>query len=136
MSSPSDSQSPPLQPLPVASKKKLTNGLMALAVTSTLIASTCCVIPLLLVLVGITGAWMVNLTALKPLTPIFTGIALIAIGWAGYLVYRPAEVCNTAEAADGAACETARPVTRRIFLACAVFIALLLLFPLFAPYFY
>lgn len=106
---------------------------MGVAVVSSIIASTCCVIPLILVLIGVTGAWMVNLTALKPLTPVFTAIAILAIGWAGYLVFRPAAVCDATEAA---ACETARPFTKRIFLVCAAFIALLLSFPLIAPLFY
>lgn len=104
--------------------------LMALAVVSTILASTCCVLPLALVLVGITGAWLANLAALKPVTPIFVAVALGAIGWAGYLVFRPATVCTSDP------CATARPATRRIFIACAAFIVLLLGFPLIAPLFY
>jgi mercuric ion transport protein len=103
---------------------------MAVAVVSTILASTCCVLPLALVLVGVTGAWMANLVALKPVTPLFVLLALGAIAWAGYLVLRPATVC------EGDACETARPLTRRIFIGCALFVALLLSFPLFAPLFY
>jgi mercuric ion transport protein len=41
-----------------------------------------------------------------------------------------------AECDIDSACETARPVTRRIFIGCALFVALLLSFPLFAPLFY
>ncbi|HJV84186.1 MAG TPA: mercuric transporter MerT family protein [Noviherbaspirillum sp.] len=114
-------------------RKNLSTGLMALAVGSSIIASTCCVLPLVLVLVGITGAWMVNLTSLRPITPFFTAISIGALVWAGVLVFRPSPACSTTE---GPACDKARPVTKAIFLACAVFIGLLLLFPLFAPYFY
>jgi mercuric ion transport protein len=118
----------------IAGKKNLSLGLIALAVASSVIASTCCVVPLVLVLVGITGAWMVNLTSLQPLAPIFTVIALGALGWAGYLIFiKPAKACALP---DGAACDTTRRFTKWIFLACALFIALLLLFPLMAPYFY
>lgn len=105
--------------------------LMVLAVVSTILASTCCVLPLVLVLVGVTGAWMVHLVALKPVTPLFVVIALAAMGWAGYLVLKPAAGCDV-----GDACEVARPATKRIFIGCAVFVALLLGFPLFAPLFY
>jgi mercuric ion transport protein len=112
------------------SREHLGLRLMALAVVSTILASTCCVLPLVLVLVGVTGAWMSNLVALKPVTPLFIAIALGTIGWAGYLVFRPATVCA------GDPCETARPVTRRLFIGCALFVALLLSFPLFAPLFY
>ncbi|WP_165973870.1 mercuric transporter MerT family protein [Paucimonas lemoignei] len=114
--------------------KDPSRGLIALAVVSTLIASTCCVLPLVLVLVGITGAWMVNLTALQPYTPIFTVMAIAALIWAGYLIFlKPAKACSTL---DGAACGTTRRATKWIFWGCALFIAALLSFPLFAPYFY
>lgn len=122
-----------MQQVAASSKQKLSLRLIGVALVSTIIASTCCVIPLILVLVGITGAWMVNLTALKPLTPFFSFIAIAAIVWAGYLIYRPSPECATQ---DDASCDTVRPSTRRIFLACAVFIALLLSFPLIAPLFY
>lgn len=112
------------------SREHLGLRLMGLAVVSTLLASTCCVLPLVLVLLGVTGAWMANLVALKPVTPLFIALALGAMGWAGYLVLRPAGDCG----AD--ACATTRPATRRIFIACAVFVALLLGFPLIAPLFY
>jgi mercuric ion transport protein len=118
---------------PAASRQRLGLKLVALAVVSSILASTCCVLPLVLVLVGIGGAWMSQLVALKPVTPWFIALAVAALGWAGYLLFRPAPACNIE---DGAACETSRPVVRRIFVGCAVFIALLLLFPLIAPVFY
>lgn len=105
--------------------------LLAFAVLASLLASTCCVLPLVLVLVGITGAWMVQLTALKPLTPYAIALTLGALGWAGWLLFRPA-----ACALEDGACATTRPAMRRLFVGCAVFIALLLGFPLIAPLFY
>jgi mercuric ion transport protein len=107
-------------------------GLIAFAVLASILASTCCVLPLVLVLVGITGAWMVHLTALKPLAPYAIALTLGALGWAGWLVFRPAAACNV----DDPACATARPAMRKLFVGCAVFIALLLGFPLIAPLFY
>jgi mercuric ion transport protein len=107
-------------------------GLIAFAVLASILASTCCVLPLVLVLVGITGAWMVHLTALKPLAPYAIALTLGALGWAGWLVFRPAAVC----AVDDPACATTRPAMRKLYLGCAVFIALLLGFPLIAPLFY
>jgi mercuric ion transport protein len=126
-------QSVPTESRAVTPRRQTGFGWMALAVAASLIASTCCVLPLALVLVGITGAWMANLALLKPVTPYFIGVAVIALAWAGYLVFRPARFC----APDaGAACETTRPVMRRVFIGCALFIAVLLLFPLIAPVFY
>jgi len=115
------------------SRKNLSLGLVAIALASSIIASTCCVLPLVLVLLGITGAWMVNLTSLEPVTPVFIIIALGALGWAGYLVFRPLARCSSPE---GAACNKSRRITKRIYFASAVFIAALLSFPLIAPYFY
>lgn len=105
---------------------------MAFAVAASLAASTCCVLPLVLVLVGLSGAWITNLAALKPFTPAFVALTLGALGWAGYLVFVKKAACSTL---DGA-CETTRPVVRRIFAGCAIFIAVLLAFPLAAPLFY
>lgn len=118
-------------PVKAGAREHLGLRLMAVAVVSTILASTCCVLPLVLVLVGVTGAWMVHLVALKPITPLFAVIALAAMGWAGYLVLKPADACDV-----GDACEVARPVTKRIFIGCALFVALLLGFPLIAPLFY
>jgi mercuric ion transport protein len=108
------------------------SGLIAFAVLASLLASTCCVLPLALVLVGITGAWMVHLTALKPLAPYAIALTLAALGWAGWLLFRPAVAC----AIDDPACATTRPAMRKVFIGCAVFIGLLLGFPLIAPVFY
>jgi mercuric ion transport protein len=114
-----------------ASERKL-GGLIALAVLSSLLASTCCVLPLVLVLAGITGAWIAHLQALKPFTPYAIALTLGALGWAGWLVFRPARACGRADAS----CATTRPLIRRVWIACALFIALLLGFPLIAPLFY
>ena len=38
-----------------------------------ILASACCVGPLVLLSVGISGAWIANLTALEPYRPIFIG---------------------------------------------------------------
>lgn len=52
-------------------------------------ASTCCVAPLILLLLGFGGAWIGNLTALEPYRPIFIGIALVSLFIAYQRVYRP-----------------------------------------------
>jgi mercuric ion transport protein len=111
--------------------------LLAFAVAASLLASTCCVLPLVLVLVGVTGAWMVHLQALRPVTPYAIALTAAALAWAGWLLFRPARVDAAASACavDGA-CATTRPLMRRTFIACAVGIALLLGFPLIAPLFY
>lgn len=44
-----------------------------------ILASTCCLGPLILVALGFSGAWIRNLTALEPYRPIFIGVALVAM---------------------------------------------------------
>ena len=53
-----------------------------------LAASSCCILPLVLFTLGISGAWIGNLTALEPYQPIFfvATAGFLAVGY--YLVYR------------------------------------------------
>jgi len=67
-----------------------------------LAASTCCILPLVLFSLGISGAWIGRLTALSPYQPIF------CLGYGYWLVYRkPKQACE-----DGMAC--ARPLPHRL----------------------
>ena len=62
-----------------------------------LIASTCCLGPLVLVTLGISGAWIGNLSALEPYRPIFIGAALAAMFFAYRRIFRPAQECKPDE---------------------------------------
>ena len=71
-----------------------------------LAAVSCCVMPLVLFALGISGAWIGNLTALAPYQPIFIGATLAFLATGYYLVYRkPRAAC-----AEGDAC--ARPLPK------------------------
>ena len=67
-------------------------------------ASTCCVVPLVLFSLGISGAWVGNLTALEPYKPIFIVVTLGFLGYGYWLVYRKPEACD-----DGAVCAKPLP---------------------------
>src|SRR5437879_7330541 len=56
-------------------------------VLGALLVSSCCVAPLAFVLLGISGAWFANLTALEPYKPYFAAIALLFIGLGFWQVY-------------------------------------------------
>src|SRR3546814_3211267 len=89
-------------------------------------ASICCVVPLVLVLLGISGAWIGNLTALDTWRPWFTGATLLLLGLAFWSLYGPTSQCR----ADGACIDPRTLKRRRRWLWLAAFvIAMLLLFP-------
>src|SRR5258708_11985091 len=70
-------------------------------------AASCCVIPFALFMLGVSGAWIGNLTALEPYQPIFASIAAGCLGYGFYLVYRnPRVAC-----AEGSYC--AKPAANR-----------------------
>src|SRR3546814_18286293 len=62
-----------------------------------LLASTCCLGPLVLITLGFSGAWIGNLTALEPYRPIFIGAALVALFFAWRSIFRPARACAPAD---------------------------------------
>lgn len=68
-------------------------------------ASTCCVGPLVLLLLGFSGAWLGNLTALEPYRPIFIAMAFVALFIAYRRIYwpKPEQPC-----ADGGDCAKPR----------------------------
>lgn len=96
-------------------------------------ASICCVVPLVLVLLGLSGAWVAHLTALDPYRPWFTAATLLSLAAAYWSLYGPASRCRT----DGA-CMDERILARRrrLLWIAAVVIALLLLFPYYVTWFF
>lgn len=62
-----------------------------------LLASTCCLGPLLLVGIGSSGAWIGNLTVLEPYRPIFIGVALVTLFFAAHRIFRPTPACKPSE---------------------------------------
>lgn len=72
-----------------------------------LAASSCCILPLVLFSLGISGAWIANLTALAPYKPYFAAGTLALLGYGYYLAYvKPKQAC-----ADGSC---ARPLPNRL----------------------
>ena len=99
-------------------------------------ASSCCVVPLVLFSLGISGAWIGNLTMLTPYKPYFIALTIGLLGYGYYLVYRKPKVACEA----GTAC--ARPLPNRVvkgslwFATLLVLIAFLwpVIIPVIAPY--
>lgn len=97
-------------------------GWMAVGgVLGALLASSCCILPLVFLTLGVSGAWMGNLTALAPYQPIFTVFTFGFLGYGYYLVYRKRDAdCGEAEAC-------ARPLARRTVKTALVAATLLVL---------
>jgi mercuric ion transport protein len=73
-----------------------------------LAASSCCILPLTLFGLGVSGAWIGNFTQLAAYQPWFIAATVAFLGYGYWLVYRSSRVA----CADGAAC--ARPLPNRI----------------------
>jgi mercuric ion transport protein len=73
-----------------------------------LAASACCIVPLVLFTLGVSGAWIGNLTQLAPYQPYFIAATVICLGFGYWLRYRSRKVA----CADAEVC--ARPLPNRV----------------------
>ena len=98
-----------------------------------ILASTCCLGPLVLVLLGVSGAWIGNLTALEPYRPLFIGAALVALFFAYRRIFRSARAC-----APGEVCAIPQVQTtyKAIFWVVAALVVIALAFHYVLPFFY
>ena len=98
-----------------------------------ILASTCCLGPLVLLLLGFSGAWIGNLTALEPYRPMFVAAAVVALFFAYRQIFRPAATCAPGEVC---AVPQVRTTYKAIFWLVAVLILIAVSFPFVAPLFY
>ena len=110
-----------------------TSGSLLAGAAAAIGASACCAGPLLLVVLGIGGAWGSRLVALEAYQPFFVSAALAFFGYAFYRLYRKPEACAPGEAC---AIPAVRHRQRVIFWVIALIAAALMSFPLYAPLFY
>ena len=105
----------------------LTGGLAAI------LASTCCLGPLVLITLGVSGAWISNLTLLEPYRPIFIGAAVVAL----YFAYRRiARAPATCEPGQVCALPQVNRSYKTLFGMAVGLVIISLGFPLVAPWFY
>lgn len=98
-----------------------------------ILASTCCLGPLLLVGLGVSGAWIGNLAALEPYRPLFLLSAVVALFFAGRRIFRPTRECRPGEVC---AMPTVRKVYRILFWVVTSLVLVAFLFPYVLPLFY
>ena len=115
---------------PTGSEKKLAviagGGLLG-----ALAASSCCITPLALFGLGISGAWISNLTALEPYQPIFFIVAAGLIGTGHYLSYRRPKAVFV----EGAVCARSGPgrLVKLALWTATVLVIAAMAFPYVAP---
>ena len=97
-----------------------------------LLASTCCILPLALLSIGVSGAWIGNFTRLAPYQPFFTAATLACLGTGYWLVYRSSKLA----CADGVVC--ARPLPNKFvkvaLIAATAIVLMAWAFDYLAPY--
>jgi mercuric ion transport protein len=94
------------------------------------IGSLCCVGPLVLLTLGVSGAWIGQLTALEPYRPLFILVTLVFLALAFRQLYLLPQRCE-----PGEACADPRRVRRQrsIFWIVLVGLMALIAFPWVAP---
>jgi len=103
-------------------------------VIGAVLASSCCIGPLILITLGASGAWIGNLTALQAYQPLFVTLTLAFLGFGFWQVYGKSE--PTCE--DGSTCATPtsdRIVKNALWIA-TVLVAIALTTDIWAPLFY
>lgn len=112
---------------------KTGTGFLAAGGIAAILASTCCLGPLILVLLGFSGAWIGSLSALEPYRPMFLVITSVALGLAAWRIFRPPQTCET----DGT-CSTprSRGLHKILFSIVAVLALAAFVFLYFARFFY
>ena len=112
--------------------RKSATALFAGGVAAVL-ASTCCLGPLVLVSLGISGAWIANLTVLEPYRPIFISAALVALFFAARSIFRREQVCKPGEAC---AIPRTQRVYKGMFWVCAALVVVAIAYPYVVRFFY
>lgn len=97
-----------------------------------LAASSCCILPVALFGLGVSGAWIGNFTQLAPYKPLFIAATAVFLGIGYWLVYRSSKLA----CANGTACT--RPMSNRIIKAALIAATVLVIaafgFDYVAPY--
>jgi mercuric ion transport protein len=120
--------------LPAHDASRGANWLAAGGLFGGMLAASCCVVPLALVSLGVSGAWIGQLSELKPLQPAFAAGALVFLGAGFWRVYR----AKPKTCAEESYC--ARPQSKTLTQVAlwlgAAFVAVALTVDLWAPLFY
>jgi len=116
-----------------SSSDRTGSGALLVGGLAAILASTCCLGPLVLVALGLSGAWIGNLTLLEPYRPFFIAGALMALLFAGRRIFRPVQACQAGEVC---AVPGTRRVYKIVFGIVSALVLVALVFPYVAKFFY
>lgn len=108
-------------------------GSLVAGVAAAVGASVCCVGPLLLLALGVSGAWIGSLTELEPYRPYLIGLTLVFLGLSFRELYLVPQTC-----APGTLCADPRSLRRQrlvFWVVCLLLLALIAV-PWLAPFLY
>lgn len=108
-------------------------GSLAAGGLAAILASTCCLGPLVLVMLGFSGAWIGNLSALEPYRPIFIAVAVVALYLAWGRIYRSNQSCK---AGAGCAVPLVGTAYKLSFWVVLILVLVAFAFPYVLPLFY
>ncbi len=113
--------------------KRAESGVLVAGGIAAVLASTCCLGPLLLVTLGLSGAWIGDLALLEPYRPWFIAAALVALFFAGPRIFR-----HPASCASGEICglPPVRRANKAFFGVVAALVVVAFLYPYVARLFY
>lgn len=96
-------------------------------IVTALLSSACCVIPFILFTLGISGAWISNLTFLAPYKPYFIFLTFIFLSVGFFMVYRK----NPAYCTPGSYCADPKStrIAKVILWITTILVGLALVFP-------
>ncbi len=104
---------------------------LLLATLAAVGASLCCVGPLVLVALGISGAWMAQLTAMEPYRPFFIALTLVFLALAFRKRYFQPRGCRTGQPCND---DSVQRHQRWIFWLASAGLLALLAFPYYGIY--
>lgn len=107
-------------------------ALLTLAAVLSLLASACCVLPLLLVALGVSIAWLVPLRSFTSYWPLLIAGAAVALVLAKRRITSGRATCDSV----GTICESRAAPYALAFWAIVTWTGVVLLVPLVAPLFY
>lgn len=108
-------------------------GSLVAGVAAAVGASVCCVGPLLLLALGVSGAWIGSLTEFEPYRPYLIGLTLVFLGMSFRKLYLVPQAC-----APGTLCADPQSLRRQrlvFWVVCLLLLALIAV-PWVAPFLY